>query len=87
MQVYWEAALRLSSSLAPRTEARKVTRGKSGEGEEKERKGTAQREGKGDGEGMGSKCLDYVGKSHWEKGSPVFELESSGLGQGMPGRD
>lgn len=39
------------------------------------------------GERMESKCLDFVGKSHWEKGSPVFDLESSGLGQDMPGRD
>lgn len=58
MQVYWEAALRLSSSLAPRTEARKVTRGKSGEGEEKERKGTAQGDPGRDGIKMFGLCRE-----------------------------
>ena len=28
------------------------------------------------------KCLDYIGKSLWEKGSPAAVLESSGLGAG-----
>lgn len=66
--------------LAPRTKARKLTwkgREKGEErGEESERVHT-QREG----EEM-PKCLDYIGKGLWVKGSPAPRLESSGLGAG-----
>lgn len=72
MQVYWEAALRLFSSLAPRTEARKVTKGKSGEGEEKERKGTAQREGEGDRERDEIKMSGLCREEPLGEGQPSF---------------
>lgn len=72
MQVYWEAALRLSSSLAPRTEARKVTRGKSGKGEEKERKGTAQRVGEGDRRKDGIKMSGFCREEPLGEGQSSF---------------
>ena len=66
------------SSLTQRTEARKVST---------EREGFVVRGKKGHGlRGRGiekrPKCLDYIGKSLWGKGSPAPGLESSGLGAG-----
>ena len=64
--------------LAPRKEAREVTMGireRAPKQRKKSRRRRERRERK-------PKCLDYIGKSLWGKGSPAPGLESSGLGAG-----
>ena len=64
------------SSVAPRIETRKV----SVERKERETGNGAER---GEGEEERPKCLDYIGRSIWGKGSPAPGLESSRLGSGF----
>ena len=73
----------LTSSLAPRTKAREDSmgrRGKVGKDKEREKGAYAQREER---EQERPKCLDYIGRSIWGKGSPAPGLESSRLGSGF----
>ena len=42
---------------------------------------------RGEGACESAKCLDYIGKNLWGKGSPAPGLESSDGGQCMLGRD
>ena len=51
-----------------------------GEGET-ERKGQAHRQRRGE-EKKKPKCLDYIGRILWRKGSPAPRLKSSGFGAG-----
>jgi hypothetical protein len=61
-----------------REKEREKERGDKLREEEKEKKRERER----------AKCLDYIGRSLWGKGSPVSGLESAGFGgQGMPTRD
>lgn len=60
-----------ANSLAPRTEAREVTMGREGKGTEREKR-TSER--------MIPNGLNYITNSLYGKGSPVPELEHSGLG-------
>ena len=72
--------LLLGGSLAPRTEAREVAKGKVGGGERERTLLHRER----------PKCLDYIGRSLWGlggKGSPRPGLEIQGWEQGMTGRD
>ena len=61
------------------------------EGEQDQRAGWGERRWEGEGERRREretpKCLDYIGKSLWRKGSPTPELEISGVGVGMPSRN
>jgi hypothetical protein len=58
-----------------------------GGGRERE-KGCTSRERKGEeGEEERAKCLDYIGKSLWGKGSPALGWRVHPWGQGMVGRD
>jgi hypothetical protein len=81
----------------PRVEAREVTFGWVGRGkkerkstekleeeeqEEQEQEEEEEEEEEEKEESDRPECLDYIGMSLWGKGSPVTELESSGLGAG-----
>jgi hypothetical protein len=62
-----------------------------GEKKKRKREKHVRSKRKGEREEREQKCLDYIRKiyrkSLWGKGSPFPELESSKLGQSMPGRD
>ncbi|XP_076784431.1 uncharacterized protein LOC143441231 [Arvicanthis niloticus] len=78
MEVYWEAALRWVSSLAPRKEVTEVARKeRGGRSTEKEEKAERRKRG-GEEEEKETKCLDYISKSLWGKfrvGSEICRSE------------
>jgi hypothetical protein len=76
----------VSKFTSPREGGREVsTRREREEWGKREKEGTCrkrERREKREREGERKKCLHYIGKSSWGKGSPAPELESSGVGAG-----
>jgi hypothetical protein len=76
----WEVTIRKGVRGGRKTERSQVQGEKKGEERRgEERRGEERRGEERRGEERRTKCLGYIEKSLWGKGSPALGLESSGL--------